>query len=56
MNSKDERDERQASVRFPAPLYEEVAQVAKQQHRSVSGQIIYWVEQGARGRQQEAAA
>jgi hypothetical protein len=50
MAVKDE--ERQATVRFPAPLYDELAEVARREHRSVSAQIIVYAEQGVRGRQQ----
>jgi hypothetical protein len=55
MNQQDERDERPACIRFPVDLYEEVAQVAKREHRSFTGQVLYFAEQGLRGRHEVAA-
>jgi hypothetical protein len=48
-------DTRQASIRFPAPLYETVSRTAVKEHRTVNGQVLHLVELALQGRQQEAA-
>jgi len=56
MSANGEKDEHPATIRLDAGLYAEVAQVAKRERRSVSAQILYYVEQGLHGRQQMEAA